>query len=84
MDETMMNEEMLELVEEVDVPTSGSGLGGKVLGGALIAGAVFAGYKLVKKFWPKKEKVYVQPARISEDEYVVDAQEVEELNKKLK
>ena len=88
MEEMMRNEEIMDVVEEV-VPTSGSGLGTKILGGAIIAGAVIAGYKLVKKYWPKKETNYVEPNvdmshKVSNDEYVVEAIEVEDLNEKLK
>lgn len=84
MEETMMNNEVMELVEDNCVPTSKSNLGGKLVCGALVAGGIFAAIKLIKKFKAKKATQYadVQP-KTSDDEEVIDAEIVEELNKKL-
>ena len=80
MEEKIMNEELMEVTEDL-VPASGSGIGGKLVGGAIIAGLVFAGYKLVKKFKAKKETQYAEVNGHKDD--VIDAEVVEELNKKL-
>ena len=80
MEEKIMNEEIMEVAEDL-VPTSGSGIGGKLIGGAIIAGLAFAGYKLVKKFKVKKETQYAEVTGPKDD--VIDAEVVEELNKKL-
>jgi hypothetical protein len=81
MEENMMNGEFMDVAEEV-APTTGSGIGGKILGGALLAGGIYAAYKLVKKFKAKKGSKYVESKRLEEDD-VIDAEDVEELNRKL-
>ena len=82
MEEKIMNEELMEVTEDL-VPASGSGIGGKLVGGAIIAGLVFAGYKLVKKFKAKKEAQYVGVETPEYEGDVIDAEVVEELNRKL-
>lgn len=83
-EKNIMNEEIMDVAEDF-VPNGGSGIGGKLLGGALIAGIAFAGYKLFKKFKANKDDKYVlvNGNTEDEDEDVIDAEVVEELNKKL-
>ena len=79
----VIENEVVETAEEI-VQNGGSGIGGKLLGGALVAGLVFAGYKLIKKFKSNKEDDYVDASGdYDEDDYVIDEEEVEELNEKL-
>ena len=83
MEETMTNNEIMEVTEEF-VPSSKSNLGGKLVVGALVAGGIFAAYKVIKKFKAKKENAYANSMpQNSEDDEVIDAEIVEELNKKL-
>lgn len=82
-EKNIIENEVVETAEEI-VQKSGSGIGGKLLGGALVAGLVFAGYKLIKKFKSNKEDDYVDASGdYDEDDYVIDEEEVEELNEKL-
>lgn len=79
----IIENEVVETAEEI-VQKSGSGIGGKLLGGALVAGLAFAGYKLIKKFKSNKEDDYVDASGdYDEDDYVINEEEVEELNEKL-
>ena len=82
-EKNIMNEEIMDVAG--DTCTGGSGIGGKLVGGAIVAGLIYGGYKLVKKFKAKKgDDKYVSVNGTSEDEDdVIDAEVVEELNKKL-
>ena len=82
MDENMRNDELMEATEDL-VPRGGSNLGGKLIVGALVAGGIFAAYKLVQKFKSKKEETNSVPVAEDSEEGVIDAEIVEELNKKL-
>lgn len=84
-EKNIMNEEIMDVAEDITC-TSGSGIGGKLLGGAIVAGLIYGGYKLVKKRKANKESdeyVSVNGASKDEDDDVIDAEVVEELNKKL-
>lgn len=85
MDEnTIMNEELMELVEET-VPTKGMS-GGKKAGliGLGIAAGVLV-YKGVKKLRAKKTIPYVEskPVQESEEDDVIEAEVVKDLEKKM-
>lgn len=81
MEEKIMNEEIMEVVEDF-TPCTGSSVGGKFVKGAVVAGLIFGGYKLIKKLRSKKKETeYVEVD--GDDENVIDAEEVEKLNKKL-
>lgn len=82
MEERIMDNEIMEVTEDL-TPSNGSGLGGKLVIGAVIAGAAFGIYKLVKKFAAKKGTEYVEIGGTDECEFVIDAEDVEELNEKL-
>lgn len=81
MEEKIMNEEIMEATD-IGMTTGGSGIGGKLVGGAIIAGLAFGGYKLFKKLKAKKSEKYVD-VNGAEDGNVIDAEVVDELNKKL-
>jgi hypothetical protein len=82
MEERIMDNEVMEVAEEI-VPCNGSGIGGKLLIGAIVAGAGFGIYKLIKKFAAKKGTEYVEVEEPEDCGFVIDAEEVEELNEKL-
>lgn len=82
MEERIMDNEIMEVSEDL-VPASGSNLGGKLVVGAVVAGVGFGIYKLIKKFKSKGEKDAVAVNRYEPEEDVIDAEVVEELNKKL-
>ena len=80
MNENMINEETMGGCESTG--TNVSSFGGKLIGGALLVGGIYAAYKLVKKIASKKKMEYVESSSDSEGD-VIDADVVEELNKKL-
>lgn len=83
MEEKVMNDGIMEVAEEA-VSTGGSGIGGKLGKAAIAAAVIYGGYKLAKKFIPKKKtEVYAEIETTEDEEGVIDAEMVEELNKKM-
>ena len=75
MDENIIvNDEIVEVAEDCVTTSSGNGLV-KVGIGAAIIGLAYGGYKLFRKFKPKKDKYAT--IQVTDDESVADVEDEE-------